>query len=1050
MQITKYVLIGSIVLLSFTNLLQAQTAQIKGQTFDNTGQLLPGASIVVKGTTIGTISDLDGNYILSGVPTEEVTITGSFLGYSTQEHKVKLTDGQILEINFKFQEDTKGVEEVVIIGYGVQKKKLSTGATSQIKGDEIDKMRTTNALQALQGQTSGINIVSTSGQPGEDLKVTIRGIGTIGNSSPLYIVDGVQTGDIKYLNNADIESIDILKDAASSAIYGSQSANGVILITTKKGKAGKSEINFDAYMGVQNVAKRIELLNSKQYAMIMNEQHLNSGGNVSSLPFDINNLPAYINTGNANTNWLDEMFIENAMMQNYNLNFSGGNTQSVYSISLSYTGQEGIAGGSQYSNYERYGARINTENSFLNNKLKVGEHLNFSYINRNGIAVGNQYSNTLRPAFNVSPIMPVYDDNGYYFNSANSDILDQNGNTYWNNTEANPYASMVYGNQGINNSQKLVADIYAIIEPINNLVYRTSASIDNYANDSRFFTPIYELSIYSFSNFSKASQNMSKGYSVNFDQTLSYNLQAGKHKLDFMAGMWAQKYQGSWMYAENADLAFSDFEHAWLSNTTNEEGTLKRLSGGPGQSRMLSYFGRLQYDYNETYMLNATFRADGSSRFAKTSRWGYFPSVSTGWVISNEPFMKTMAQTIDFLKFRASWGQVGNQSVGDFQYLAPIKFTQATYAFGDTEGVSVNGSYPSRLSNEKLKWETSEQINVGIDSRFFKNKLSVVADWYKKTTKDWLLIAPVLATAGTDAPFINGGDVVNSGFELGLNYSAGTKNLNYNIGINGSYNKNNVREIPTDDGIIHGATNTLYANSSEFYRAQSGHPIGFFWGYETAGLFQNSADVQNYTNSEGKIIQPAAKPGDVKYVDQNADGLINNDDKVQIGDPNPDFVFGFNFSFNYKNFDISLVANGVAGNQIVQSYRSHTGKYSNYTTAILNRWTGEGTSNEIPRVTNTNINYQFSDLFIQNGDYLRLSNITLGYDFAKSGKLKGVSQLRLYVTGQNVFTLTKYNGMDPEVGFGFDNGATDKFSSGIDLGYYPRPRIVLVGISVKI
>ncbi|MCK9208554.1 MAG: SusC/RagA family TonB-linked outer membrane protein, partial [Salinivirgaceae bacterium] len=674
----------------------------------------------------------------------------------------------------------------------------------------------------------------------------------------------------------------------------------------------------------------------------------------------------------------------------------------------------------------------------------------FAYIKKNGISVGNQYFNTLRSAFNVSPLLPVYDDNGDFFNTASTNITDQNGDSYWNNAEANPYASMVYNNQNLRNTQKLVSDIYAIIEPIEHLTYRTSLSIDYYSEDYRSYTPEYKLSIYSFTNHSKVEQNMEKGHALSFDQTLSYDRQIGNHKITGLVGMWGQKFEKSWMKGENTDLAFNDFEHAWLSNATNtDEASLKKLTGAPEENEMLSYFGRLQYNYNETYMFNGTFRADGSSRFAKNHRWGYFPSISAGWVISNEPFMEPVANILNFMKLRASWGQVGNQNIGNFQYLAPIQFTQATYAFGNTEGTNTTGAFPSRLSNEEIKWETSEQLDFGFDARLLNSQLSVNLDWYKKTTKDWLIVAPVLATAGTDAPYKNGGNVNNTGIELGLTYNNKLGDFNYSVNVNGSYNHNNVTDIPTVDHIIHGATNTLYANSTEFYRAESGHPIGYFWGYQTNGLFQNSTDVLNYKNTDGIVIQPDAKPGDVRYIDQNNDGRINNDDKVEIGDPNPDFTFGLNFTCDYKGFDLLVSANGMAGNQIVQSYRSHTDKYANYSTEILDRWKGEGTSDRIPRVTNTNINYQFSDLFIQNGDFLRISNVTLGYDVANIIKLQNFSQCRIYASAQNLYTFTKYTGMDPEVGYGFDNGDTDKFSSGVDLGFYPRPRTVLLGVSLK-
>lgn len=468
------------------------------------------------------------------------------------------------------------------------------------------------------------------------------------------------------------------------------------------------------------------------------------------------------------------------------------------------------------------------------------------------------------------------------------------------------------------------------------------------------------------------------------------------------------------------------------------------------ESRSVSYFGRFGWNWKETYMINATLRADGSSKFARGKRYGVFPSVSAGWTISNEKFMEDSQDWLDFLKLRVSWGQVGNQNIDNYQYTAPITSSNTHYIFGTNYGASAQsgfwGAYPSRLANSDVTWETSEQTNIGIDARFLSSRLSLTADFYIKTTKDWLVEAPILATAGTGAPYINGGDVKNTGIELALTWNDQIgKDFNYNIGVNGAYNKNKVGNIPTEDGIIHGDVNMLYDNSPEFYRAENGHAIGYFWGYQTAGIFQNKEQIANW-NADGKhgILQSDPQPGDVIYVDQNQDGIIDDNDKVDLGNGTPDFTYGFNLSFNYKNFDFSVVAYGAAGNQIVQSYRNHGNSKANYTTAILDRWTGEGTSNRIPRVTNTNINWQFSDLYIQDGDYLRISNITLGYDFAKLINIKAISQARLYFQVQNAFTFTKYDGMDPEIGYG-----TSDWVSGIDLGYYPRPRTFLVGVNLK-
>ena len=1011
------------------------TAQqkVSGTVTDYSNQEpLPGVNILIQGTTAGTITDMEGNFTLD-VPNGESVLVFSFIGYESQERVV----GNSANVSVQLMPDLTTLEELVVVGYGVQKKALNTGATLQVKGEDIQKLSTTSPLQALQGQAAGVQISSTSGQPGEGMKVVIRGLGTIGNAGPLYVVDGVLTGDISYLNSADIESIDVLKDAASAAIYGSQAANGVVLITTRQGTRGQApRITLDAYYGIQNVARKADMLNAKEYASIRNEAAVNAG----KPPVFSNEEIAAMGTG---TNWMDEMFVKDAVTQNYSIGFQGGSDISTYSSSLSYTGQEGIVGGKELSNYERYNFRFNSEHSFYNDIVKFGQHLTYSYVNSNGISVGNQYNNALRGAFNTSPFVPMYDEDGNFYDNSNAALP-------YTNTEANPYAQMVYTNQNENNEQKLLGDVYLSIEPIKNLRFRTSLGLDYYANEGHSFTPIYQLSVYSRSEFTRANQNMAKGRSLLWDNLLSYGFDVNEqHHFDVMLGTSAYHYYGTSIWGSNRDLVFSDLEHAWLSNATNSEGSGMSLGGAPAaEDKRMSYFGRLNYNFDETYLINATFRADGSSRFAEGNRWGYFPSVSVGWVMSNESFLESQSW-LNFFKLRASWGQVGNQNIAAFQYMAPISFSFTNYIFGNEEAVLTPGAFPERLGNPDLRWETSEQLNLGFDARLMDGRLNVNFDWYDKTTKDWLIVAPILAIAGADAPYINGGDVNNKGIELAVSYSGNVGDFNYTISANGAYNQNEVTEIPTSDGIIHGDENQLFDNSVEFYRAQTGYPIGYFWGLETNGVFQTEEDVRNYRSGEGQIIQKDAKPGDVRFVDRNGDGVINDLDKTSIGDPNPDYTFGFSFSAGYKGFDFSFLASGVAGNQIVQSYRNQANPFANYTTAILDRWHGPGSSNRIPRITEDAKNWiNFSDLYVHDGDFLRISNVTLGYDLSNLINKDFVSKVRVYASALNLYTFTKYGGMDPEIGYGIDNGETDRFSSGIDLGYYPRPRTFLVGLNV--
>jgi TonB-linked SusC/RagA family outer membrane protein len=1024
----------------------AQTPIVKGKIKDETGVLMPGVSILVKGTGNGTTTDMEGSFSIAATDTDVLVI--SFIGYETREILI----GSQTNIDIALVPDVTTLDEVVVVGYGEQKKKLNTGANFQVAGEAIQSQNRVNPLQALQGQTPGVNITATSGQPGSDMKVIIRGLGTIGNSGPLYVIDGIPGGDISILNAADIKSIDVLKDAASAAIYGAQAANGVVLITTKSGVKGKAQVSFDMFTGIQNVSRKVDMLNAEEYKVIMNEQALNSG----AAPIDFNSM-----NGLADTKWMDYMFKKDTKTSNYNLGISGGNDASKYNISLNYINQEGIVGGKNVSNYERYSFRSNTEQKLYNNILTIGQHLNFNYIKNNGISVGNQYNNTLRGAFTTSPLSPVYSDNNIYGSPYND-----TSNSPWYNGDSNPYGAMMTNTNNRNDAQRLWADMFAELQPIKNLKIKSMVAFNYYSSDYRAYNPLYQFSVYAYNNdHTTVNQSMSKGFTMTFTNIATYDFAIGEnHEFSVMAGTEAQRVQGTSLSGSNWNLLsqFNDFSHAYLSNSTgmahlDGSGNVvetRFLNGAPvNQYRRASYFGRVSYNFKEKYLFNGTLRRDGSSKFARGQRWGVFPSFSAGWVLSNEGFLEDSGVSgwLNFLKLRASWGQVGNQDIADFQFASPINTSTnvnssnpaANYSFG-TNNQNVAGAYPSRLSNANVRWETSEQTNIGFDAKVAGNKLDIAFDYYIKNTKGWLVTPPILATAGANAPVINGGSVQNKGVELALNYSDRIAGIGYHIGVNGAYNKNRVGAIPTDDGIIHGATNMLYDNSEEFYRAQNGHTIGYFWGYQTAGIFQNQADIEQWRSEGNGVLQANVKPGDVKFVDRDHNGVIDNGDKTDLGHGIPNVTIGFNVGLDYKGFDLSVNAYGALGNKIAQSYRNHANKQANYTSDILQRWTGEGTSNTIPRVTETNVNWLFSDLYLHKGDYLRIANITLGYDLAKLINKKFLGQARIYVQGQNLFTFTKYNGMDPEIGYG-----TEGWVSGVDLGYYPRPKSLLVGMNLK-
>jgi TonB-linked SusC/RagA family outer membrane protein len=999
---------------------------------------------------------MDGKFSLSNLPKNSV-LQISYIGYTTKFVPVTSSSLRII-----MAEDAKQIDEVVVVGYGVQKKKLVTGATVSVKGDDLEKLSTTNALEALQGQAAGVNITSTSGQPGGALKVNIRGVGTIGNASPVYVVDGVMTGDITYLNNADIASIDVLKDAASCAIYGVNGANGVVLITTKGGSAGnngapKSQITFDTYYGLQNAARKVNVLNAPEYATMQNEAAINSG--IS--PYF---TQAQINAMGPGTNWQNAMFSNNVPTQNYNIAASGGNAASIYSMAFSYTDQGGIIGGVNLSDYQRYNFRVNTEHNMYGDFLKIGEHVTYSHINQKGIQDQGIYGNSIEGALSTSPFLAMYDSKGNFLNSMNSTFY--NGGS-WNSEESNPYAMMLYTNQNQTQYDKVLGDVYAEIHPIQNLKIKSTFGLDYDGSSYHSYTPTYYLSLTAHNTTESITQSSSTTYTWNWANTANYIFKKDNHNFDFLVGDEVKRYSGNWINGSNGGATlFGNLQNGYLSNSTitaiaasastaasDKQTVTNSMSLTGNQDAVIShasFFGRLNYNYNETYMATVVMRADGSTMFAPGHQWGYFPSISAGWVMTNEKFMAPVKSWMDFLKIRAGWGTNGNDNIPiQFGYLSTISVSNATYNIG---GADVPGSYPITIATPNLKWETSEQLNVGFDARFLNGKLNANFDLYDKTTKDWLLQAPVFATDGvSSAPIINGGNVTNKGIELQLSYNDKIgRDFKYTISASYTYNKNNVTNIPTEDGIIHGATGVIFTNGPEFNRAQAGHPIGYFWGYKTAGIFQTEAQIKAYVNSKGQELQPNAQPGDVIFVKTSNDGLpINADDKTDIGDPNPHHLFGANFSCSFKNFDLGITLNGVAGNKIAQSYRSPASSYGNWTTAILDRWHGPGTSNSMPRVTLDNSNWSdFSDLYLHDGSYLRVSNIQLGYDFAKMINCKYINQLRLYVAAQNLITFTKYNGFDPEVGYAPSSG-NYTFGQGVDVGSYPHAQTFLMGLNVK-
>ena len=1053
---------------------QQATKKITGTVVDAQGPVI-GASVMEKGTTNGTVTDFDGNFTLNVNP--GATIVISYIGYETQEIKV----GNQSNINITLNEDDAVLEEVVVVGYGVQKKKLVTGATVQVKGEDIAKLNTTSALEAMQSSTPGVQITQSSSQPGKGFKVYIRGIGTTGDSSPLYVIDGVAGGDINGINPNDIESIDVLKDAASAAIYGSRAANGVILVTTKQGKEVKIELSYNGAIGWSNVAKRPQLLNAQQYMTIMDEYSFNVNGTkmdwLGFVPQDILNKVA---NGWEGTDWWDAFVNKNAVQHNHSVTLTGGTDRSKFAMSYTYTGNQGIMGAEKASNYNRHTIRINSDHVLLKAKdfdvITIGENLSVAYTKSHDLAEAGMYWSYIHSLLQTNPLMPQYADNGdvYYYQELDGTPAYGQG---WNSSMFNnPWENLIHGGFGAMAESRNVntnATAFMIVQPIKGLRWRPQF---NYSWGSGAYRSYNEPQSSGYGNATSTSYTGSQNAWLNtnwsIENTITYDLPMfGAHKISVMAGQsfqstaWSFNVGGSNKVNWGEQLAtLKGWDSAWLSNFKVANAPDVGLTGNPNDEEYLaSWFGRVTWDWNETYMATVTVRYDGSSIFADGKRWGFFPSVSAGWVMTNEKFMQGTKSWLDFFKIRASWGQNGNKNISKYQYLATIALSgdngDSGYKFGSaietsTSGTPVTGAYANIVPNPDLTWETSEQLDFGFDARLLNSRLGVNFDWYKKTTKDWLIGGPQIAVQGTNPAAINGGDVKNTGVELALTWNDRIgKDFSYNVGVNFTYNKNEVTRIANQNHYLNGPGSVLSQGTEYIYRAEEGKPIGYFFGMSYSGIWQNQEQI-DAARAAGKAVLDNAQPGDCIWDDWNGDGVItyaegDNTDRHEIGNPNPDVMLGVNLGCSWKGFDFAVNGAGAFGQQIMRSYRSFSdAPYQNYDTTIFNRWHGEGTSNTQPRISATghqNTNW-VSTRYMENADYFKIKTVTLGYDFKKLWKACPLQQMRFYVQAQNLFTITGYTGLDPEVG---SEAGGNGWASGVDLGLYPPSRTFLVGASIK-
>ncbi|WP_321332363.1 TonB-dependent receptor [uncultured Bacteroides sp.] len=1010
-----------------------QDKRVTGLIKDSNGDAIIGANITVKNAKSGTITDLDGKFSLEASPNAVLVV--SYIGYSTQE--ISLNGRQNIIVVLK--EDTKTLEEVVVVGYGVQKKSVVTAAMSQVSADELGKGTPTNVQDVLKGKVAGVQITSQSGQPGMDSKIRIRGTGTVNDSEPLYIVDGMPSSNgINYLNPSDIESIEVLKDAASAAIYGARGANGVVLVTTKKGTAmQKTTLNYEFTYGVQNPAKKLDLMNSQEYQMIMNEMAANSG------------KPDYFPTeSSVDTDWQKELTYSNAPVITHKLSLAGGSEHSTHYASFGYIKQRGILA-KGHSDYERYNGRFNYSNTLVDakdrkflNKMIFGSIVSYSRSERIGNTIDNSESSGIIASMNMlPPTESVYQDNpdkiAQYASLYPNYVTSPDGRVY-NIIDlreiSNPLADLQVNHNQRNISQIFNGNFNLDVSILPGLKYKTTAGMEWGFNSTKNVTPVYDLNTTTKNSTSYVNDAKSEAYSWQWENLLSYDKTFGEHHLGLLLGTTLSSYSYSDLSGTDYDLLIVDPEKAYIDIATGDRSN-ERVNGGANDHKLASVFGRVNYNYAEKYLFEAVVRRDGSSNFGASHKYAIFPSVSLGWVLTGEDFMKNRPEWLDFMKLRASWGQNGNESIGAFGYTSMMSMGYNAVVNGKV----YTGAKPSGYVNSDLKWETSEQTDLGLDLRLLNSSLTLSADYFNKKTKDMLMDVSLPEYTGYASMKNNVGTVSNKGFEFETSYKLKIGEVGLNVGANAAYVKNEVTNLGsgrTGLDILGGGLGGTVT------WMESGKPYGFFYGYVTDGIFQNQNEIDSYVDKNGNKIQPNAVPGDVRYKDLDGNGTISGDDRKMIGDSNPDWTFGFSLNASWRNFDLNAFFQGAQGNQIYKFYRRANITYANWEKSWLGRWHGEGTSNKLPRIDEGdphNNTTWVSDLFVEDGSYLRMKVLQLGYQLPQNYIRKmSVSKLRLFVQAENLFTVTNYSGLDPEVGT----------RNGFDGGTYPQARTFTFGANI--
>lgn len=986
---------------------QQQAKTVTGTVTDVSGEPIIGANIRIKGTTTGTITDIDGNFSIEAEPQSVIEV--SYIGYLTQETVINNQKS----IRFLLKEDTKTLDEVVVIGYGVQKKADLTGSVANINTEKLNTQSNANIGQALQGKIAGVDIVSQGGAPGSGTRIMVRGIGTLNNASPLYIVDGMYMNSIDHINPNDIASIDVLKDASSAAIYGSRAANGVIIVTTKEGSntEGKPIIDLSVNLGISTASKFLDMLDAKGWAEVTTIARQAIGKPALDMATDLANKP--------DNDWQDIMF-RPALMQNYNLSVKGGGKYSTYYTGLGYFNQDGIVKG---TNYQRY--NIQSKNDYKRGIFSAGTNLIISFSHDKPLHQelrGGMIGTILQSV----PTLEKYDDTregGY-------------GGTYGDVVNIPHPLAIIDDNimDRYNENVKIFANLYAQIELFKGLKYKLNLTPDFSFERYKNYLNKYDFGL-ATNSITQLTERQGRRRNILVENLLTFDRTFGEHKISALAGYTYQdsRFRHIQAYGEGLPQGLEEIDAA----TTNRSD-----EGNSWRSVLTSILGRVFYSYQNKYLFTATIRRDGSSKFGKNNRYGYFPSFSLGWNVAEEKFMENV-HWLDQLKLRGGYGVLGNQEIDNYQYSSTIT-TGINYPDGN--GGLLQGAFPKNFANPDIKWEETAMTNVGIDFMAFNNRLSLTADYYVKNTKDILLTVPIpISSGGANDPIRNAGKIRNNGFEFNLGWmDQPNPDISYGINLIGSFNKNKVIAMGSESGSIKGGSTNQNITTSE---TKAGYPIGGYWLISTAGYFNSQEEVDAYAK-DGKKIQPAAEPGDIKFVDANNDGVINDDDRVFQGSPFPDFTFALNGNMRYKNFDLSIGLQGVLGNKIYNATRQtleDVTKGSNFLASCLDYWTPENKNASHPRLTwddpNRNTRAE-SDRYLENGSYLRLRSVQLGYTFPQTWFKGAIQHARVYINAENLFTITSYSGYSPDV------NADNANYRGFDNFIYPTNRTFMLGLNV--